>query len=116
MKVPEHLKELNVFNPDSGQTMTCTQKQFDSLYRDKGFQIVDRDNADQAAQGQKAKTNFARPSKGAGSAAGTSAKDVAANIGLDESKSNQPPDENAGPMTFSEGAADTAQRNKDTAK
>lgn len=111
----EHLKEINVYNPETGQNMTCTVKQFNSIYKDKGFVEVDRDNAEKAANGGRQKPAFARPSKGAGSA-GTSAKDIAKDLGIDDSESNRPADPNAGPMTFAEGAADTAERNKDTAK
>jgi hypothetical protein len=104
----EHLQEVVITNAETGQTMTATRKTFNSIYRDKGFELVDRENADKAGAG-KPKQAFARPSRGTGAAAGQSAKDVAKNIGLESGDESDP-------MTFDEAAADTAERNKDTAK
>lgn len=40
-----HLDELTVINPATEQVLTTTRKVFESIYKDKGFEIADRDNA-----------------------------------------------------------------------
>lgn len=67
---------VTVRNPESGQTFVATSKAFNSVYRDKGFELVDRENAEKAASGKGTK-----PNPKAGDNIG-SAADVAAKVGI----------------------------------
>lgn len=79
------LDPITVINPATGQILTCTEKLFYSIYREKGFEVVDRDNADKgvaAGSGGSKRSNGERrrtePTSEIGSAA-----DIAAGLGLD---------------------------------
>jgi hypothetical protein len=75
------LDKVLVRNPATNQTMTATRKQFDSVYRDKGFELVGRGTDVKPATGKPAKSKDPR----AGDNIGTAAS-IAASLGVTGSK------------------------------
>lgn len=78
--------EVLAIDPETGKTARMTRKAFDSVYVEKGFTLVDRDNADDVANGKAGKK-----SKDDDDQAGTKtevanrgAASIAENIGLNE--------------------------------
>lgn len=87
--------EVIAINPETNEPARMTRKAFDGVYREKGFKLVDRDNADDAtAAGRPQPGNFrnvkdskkvddaATPGVATGGAAA-----IAATIGLGNEKS-----------------------------
>lgn len=93
------MKNVLVVNPKNGQPLEVSEKAFNSVYRDKGFEIVDRDNADKVSAARPGRrlsgenvgkgnrvTGRETPADNAGSGVGdastVSAADIAKTIGL----------------------------------
>lgn len=74
-----------VRNPATGQVLKTSEKIFDSIYRDKGFEVVTRDNAEKgvASSGKKPKDNG--PISVVSSAA-----DMASRLGLEDAADKDP--------------------------
>jgi hypothetical protein len=92
----EHLETIMVRNPASGQILQTTKKVFHSIYLDKGFEIVTRDNVANGVTSSGRKSGEKRRSEPA--SVNGSAAAIAAGLGLDQAAG-------AGSMTFDEAAA-----------
>ncbi len=93
MKTDDVNEIVTVLNPATGQVLNTTAKVFGSIYKDKGFQLVSRDNVDNgnavpkgsaqkrrsepASQTGSAQKRRSEPASQTGSAA-----DIAAGLGL----------------------------------
>lgn len=87
--------EVIAMNPATGKTSRFTRKAFDGVYKEKGFELVDRDNADKAtAAGSRTSKGQQRASAGNKAAAvddgddegsaGGGAASIAKSLELDE--------------------------------
>jgi hypothetical protein len=92
----EHLTPVVCVNPATGQRIPTTKKVFESIYIDKGFELVD-DNANDGVNRSTTKTTPAKPAKSVQT--GTAAS-IAATLGLGD----PPPKTDGDVMTFSEAA------------
>ena len=79
MKTDDVNEIVTVLNPATGQVLNTTAKVFGSIYKDKGFQLVSRDNVDNgnAVPKGSAQKRRSEPASQTGSAA-----DIAAGLGL----------------------------------
>lgn len=100
-------------NPETGQTITCGAKVFYSLYIEKGFEIVNRDNADAAA---KKKPSGEKP-KGEPASVTGSAADIAERLNLTNNPGTDPPKtpaDNAGGDAETDAAGPATGKGKST--
>jgi hypothetical protein len=75
------MENVNVKNPQTGQVLTVPRKLYDSVYRDKGFDLIDRGSAEAAGstgKPAKAAAGSKPPADKTGSAA-----DIAKNLGIE---------------------------------
>ena len=78
----EHLDEITVVNPATGQVLTTTKKVFYSIYVDKGFELADRDTVAAAAPLKNGRRSGEVPRRENKSIQASGAADVAAQLGL----------------------------------
>jgi hypothetical protein len=96
------MENVNVKNPKTGQVLTVPRKLYDSVYRDKGFDLIDRGSAEAAGstgKPAKAAAGSKPPADKTGSAA-----DIAKNLGIEGETGTEG-------MTFPE-AAEVAKEQK----
>lgn len=76
----EHLRPVVCRNPETGQLIPTTIKVFESIYIDKGFELVDRDNADNGVHRSAAPNK--KTAKEPASVQTGSAASIAATLGI----------------------------------
>lgn len=79
--------EVLAIDPETGKAARMTRKAFDGVYFEKGFTLVDRDNADDVATGtagRKPKGTKADDAAGSEPVANKGAAAIAETIGLNE--------------------------------
>jgi hypothetical protein len=112
--------KIVVKNAKTGQTMETGRKLFESIYKDKGFEIVTRDNVDADGRRDPAKSSNAK--KGEPKSSTGSAADVATRLGLkddeatpDKASGSGTPDKALTAAAGNEGAINAIEANTDDA-
>lgn len=100
--LPDRTNWVVARDPETGKPATVTQKAFDGVYREKGFEIIDRDNVD---DDEPRRTHGRRNNQGEGDAAGSgqqtgSAAEIADKLNLGAG-SNEKQSDNQGKATES---------------
>lgn len=89
--LPPRTNWVTAIDPDTGRAATMTQKAFDGVYREKGFELADRENISRAEPGGARRGRNLGEGGDAGEGSGQqtgSAADIADKLNLGDGKTN----------------------------